>query len=249
MAQIKAEYVLFDMDGLMIDSESIFMIAANESLKKYGKELTWDIKAGCLGKSDTESAKHIVSSFPDTALTMEEFVAERDRVQLALWSTTPLLPGVRKLVLHLKKHNIPMAVATSSRRRKMELKTAHLQDVIGCFDGKIVCGDDEQYGMRGKPWPDLFLTAAGALLGRDVGKPLDTPTETQIKERSKGLVLEDATAGVQAAKRAGMSVVWVPEPHVLALDRSGIEEKPDLILGSLEEFVPEEWGLPPYDDE
>ena len=154
--------------------------------------------------ADVESAIHIISSFPDIGLTLEEFTFERDRVQHAMWPTLQLLPGVRKLVLHLKKHNIPMAVATSSRRKKMEMKTAHLQDVMSCFEGKIVCGDDDEYNMRGKPAPDIFLTAA-AVLGRDVGKPLDTPTMKEIEERARGLVFEDAVAGVQAGKRAGMS--------------------------------------------
>jgi pseudouridine-5'-monophosphatase len=115
------------------------------------------------------------------------------------------LPGVQKLVTHLKEHNIPMAVATSSRRRNFEKKTDHLQAVFSLFEGKVICGDDRQYKMRGKPAPDIFLIAAKALLGQDVGRPDEECTDAELEERAKGLVFEDALPGMQAGKRAGMA--------------------------------------------
>jgi len=157
----------------------------------------------------------------------------------------PLLPGVRKLVLHLKAHNIPIAVATGSRRRNYELKTGHLGEVFGCFEGKVVCSDDAKWTMRGKPEPDIFLVAARELLGRNVGDPLGEVSEAQLVERSKGLVFEDGLPGMQAGKRAGMSVVWIPDPGLMNVQYSG-EEQADQILKTLEDFVPEEWGLPSY---
>jgi pseudouridine-5'-monophosphatase len=187
--------------------------------------MTWDIKAGCMGKrelqcveatfpedynrifpAEREAGIHTMSFFPDIPISVDEYLAERNRVQDTLWSSAKLLPGVHKLVTHLKMHNIPMAVATSSRRRNFEKKTAHLQAVFSVFEGKIICGDDEHYKMRGKPAPDIFLIAAKALLDRDVGEPeaevLDAHTS---EERAKGLVFEDALPGLQAGKRAGMS--------------------------------------------
>ncbi|KAF8160719.1 HAD-like domain-containing protein [Crassisporium funariophilum] len=239
------EYVLFDMDGLMINSETIYTVATNEVLGKYGKEMTWDIKAGCMGKPEKEAAIYLLSFFPDISLDLDTFLSERNRVQDTLWPTVTLLPGVKKLVHHLKKHNIPMAIATSSRRRNYELKTVHLQDVFGCFDGKVICGDDHQYMMKGKPAPDIFITTAREFLKRDVGSPEAMPSEMHLGERSKGLVFEDALLGMQAGKRAGMSVVWVPDPNISKLPYSDVE-RPDQVLESLERFVPEDWGLPPY---
>ncbi|KAJ3867985.1 HAD-like domain-containing protein [Lentinula novae-zelandiae] len=246
------EYVLFDMDGLMIDSEKIYTDVTNEILAKYGKEMTWDIKAGCMGKPEKEAALYLLSFFPDISLRLEDYLTQRNTLQDLAWPTVPLLPGVRKLVLHLKKHNIPIAVATGSRRRNYEMKTSHLSEVFGCFEGNVVCGDDPRSGMRSKPDPDIFLVAAKETLGRDVG-PLKGEdekghevTDAQRIERGKGLVLEDGLPGMQAGKRAGMAVVWVPDANLLDVNYSG-DEKADQILKSLEEFVPEEWGLPPYD--
>ncbi|KAJ7646708.1 HAD-like domain-containing protein [Roridomyces roridus] len=271
------EYVLFDMDGLLLDSESIYSeVTSTHSppldgfaligfpdtiLKPFGKEMTWDIKAGCMGKptkdtliwlntpraAERQAAEHLLSFFPDIEISVPTYLAERNRLQDELWPTVGLLPGAEKLIRHLKAHKIPMAVATSSRRRNFELKTGHHTELFALFDGNIVCGDDAQYNMRGKPEPDIFLAAARELLKRDVG-PADapgSPTDAQRAERSKGLVFEDALPGMQAGKRAGMSVVWVPDTQLLSVEYSG-EEKADQTLKSLEEFVPEQWGLPPY---
>lgn len=122
-----------------------------------------------------------------------------------MWPTVPLLPGVRKLVLHLRAHDVPIAIATSSRRRNFNLKTGHLREVFDCFQGRVVCGDDIKYQMKGKPSPDIFLVAARELLSRDVGNCEEPSGEQEKEERAKGLVLEDGLPGVQAGKRAGMS--------------------------------------------
>ncbi|RXW25010.1 hypothetical protein EST38_g793 [Candolleomyces aberdarensis] len=141
-----------------------------------------------------------------------------------------------------------MAIATGSRRERYELKTGHHQDVFGLFEGKVVCGNDKQYNMRGKPFPDIFITAAREMLGRDVGDAQGEPTPAQVAERARGLVFEDGLPGIQAGKQAGMNVVWVPDPNLLGVE--GAKDGPvtaDQVIHSLEDFVPEQWGLPPYD--
>jgi len=237
--------VIFDVDGLMIDSESIYTKVTNDILGQFGKSMTWDMKAGCMGRPEREAAVHLLSYFPDIPLTVESYLTQRNIGQDLLWPTVQLLPGVQKLVLHLKKHSIPIAVATSSRRRKYNMKTGHFTEVFGCFEEKVVCGDDFPGKMKGKPEPDIFLTAAREQLGRKVGEHVDC-SEEEMEERGKGLVFEDAIPGMQAGKRAGMSVVWVPDANLLDVEFSG-PEKADQILKSVEDFVPEQWGLPPYD--
>ncbi|KAF9444772.1 HAD-like protein [Macrolepiota fuliginosa MF-IS2] len=241
----KVEYVLFDMDGLMIDSEKIYTDVTNEILAAYRKEMTWDIKAGCMGKPERQAAEYLLSFFTDINLTLEDYLTQRNKLQDERWPTVTLLPGVKKLVHHLKAHNIPIAIATGSRRRNYEMKTGHLQDVFGCFEGKVICGDDTYHAARGKPAPDIFIIAAGKLLSRNVGPIEGFITEEQWEERRKGLIFEDGLPGMQAGKRAGMSVVWVPDNNLLGVGYSG-EERADQMLKSLQDFVPEDWGLPPY---
>nr|GAT46901.1 predicted protein [Mycena chlorophos] len=261
----KIEYVLFDMDGLLLDTESIYTKVTNTILAPYGKEMTWEIKAGCMGKPELPAAQHLIASFPDLpeSFTAEAYLVERNRLQDTFWPSTTFLPGAKRLLFHLAKHNVPIAVATSSKRRNYELKTGHLGEVFGsegvfAAEGKmrVVCGDDKTADgvpIGGKPAPDIFLAAARDKLGRNVGFGEVEVTAAQLKERAMGLIFEDALPGVQAGKRAGMNVVWVPDPNLLAL--SGAEKakeqgslQPDSVLASLDVFVPQEWGLPPYDE-
>ncbi|KAI0730243.1 HAD-like protein [Fomitopsis betulina] len=251
------EYVIFDMDGLLIDSERVYTEVTNNLLAKHGKEMTWDIKAGLMGKPERQAAEHLLSFFPDLPphFTIDHYIEQRRIGQDALWPTVQPLPGVLKLVQHLHKHHIPIAVATGSQRRNYEQKSAHLMDALfGLFEGRIVCADDGLIKPgRGKPHPDVFLVAASRMLGRDVGEGEAgerSVSEAQRAERGKGLVFEDAIPGVQAGKRAGMHVVWVPDANLLALGDAGPTldvEQPDQMLNSLEQLVPEKWGLPPYD--
>ncbi|KAF7332191.1 hypothetical protein MKEN_00100100 [Mycena kentingensis (nom. inval.)] len=269
MAQI--QYVLFDMDGLLIDTELIYTKVTNTILAPYNKEMTWDIKAGCMGKPELPATLYLLSFFPDIPITPAEFIEQRNKLQDSFWPTTALLPGAEKLLLHLQRHNIPICLATSSRRRGFALKTGHLGHMFGeqgVFavtreNGEkgfnIVCGDDltgePPAPIKGKPSPDIFLTAARDKLGRDVGfgDVLSAPegiSDAQKVARSKGLVFEDSLPGVEAGKRAGMHVVWVPDSNLLALSKDAPlpdAPKADSMLASLEAFVPEQWGLPPYD--
>jgi len=188
--------------------------------------MTWVIKAGCMGKrkmsfghhtgfstdlslfshiAERQAAEYLLSFFPDIELTLEDYLSQRNRLQDERWSSVKLLPGVYKLVQHLRAHGIPIAVATGSRRRNYELKIAHLQTTFSCFEGKVICGDDTHHNIRGKPAPDIFIAAAKELLYRDVGSVNIPITDKQRIERGKGLVFEDALPGLQAGKRAGMS--------------------------------------------
>ena len=131
------------------------------------------------------------------------------------------MPGAERLVKHLHKHNIPICVATGSKRKNYDIKTASHPELFGPFAQRVVCGDDSRL-TRGKPHPDIFLLAAreGLLnthpgeektkdvLGekwveglRDMGEKYDG--ELKGQERNV-LVFEDAKPGVQAAKAAGM---------------------------------------------
>ncbi|KAJ8502419.1 hypothetical protein ONZ45_g11773 [Pleurotus djamor] len=243
MATTKAEYVIFDMDGLMIDSERVYTDVTNEILSKYGKEMTWDMKAGCMGKPERDAAAHLLSFFPEVPLTTEDYLKQRNELQDLRWPHVQLMPGVSRLIKHLHAHKVPIAVATGSRRRNFDLKTQHLGEVFDCFDGKILCADDPVQTptrkMKGKPSPDIFIWAAKMLLGKDVGDPDVQPDANETAERQKGLVFEDALPGMQAGKRAGMTVVWVPDSNLLNVEYDG-SERADITLKSLEDFIPEQ---------
>lgn len=98
-----------------------------------------------------------------------------------------------------------------------EIKSSNNQEIFKHFGDKIICGDDERLS-RGKPFPDVFLLAARDGLGEKEGvRPLGEEFDGTLNgKESQFLVFEDAKPGVQAAKAAGMKVVWVPDPNVSA---------------------------------
>ncbi|KAH7339796.1 HAD-like domain-containing protein [Rhizoctonia solani] len=243
----KIKYVLFDMDGLIINSEGVYTKVTNDILAPYGKVMTWDIKKELMGKPERAAAETLMSYFPGIALTADEYIIRRRAAQDLAWPTVQLLPGAHKLISHLAAHKVPIAVATGSQRRNYELKTGHLQETFGLFGSAVVCGDDAAV-KQGKPAPDVFLYAAKQAGFPEVGLGEETVSEVEKETRAQGLVFEDATSGVIAGKRAGMNVVWIPDPNLAALTTAK-DIGADETLGSLEDFVPESWGLPPYPKE
>ncbi|KAG8891474.1 hypothetical protein FRC01_014677 [Tulasnella sp. 417] len=248
----KIEYVLFDMDGLMIDSEKILTEVNGAIIGRYGHEYTWSMRSAMMGKPEREGAEWLLNRFPDIPLSLDEYITERRARQDALWHTCQPLPGVRKLAEHLAKNKIPIAVATGSIRRNYDVKAEHHPELFDLFENRIIYGDDPRLKGIGKPRPDVFLLAA-ELLGRTVGRgdvsSLDAEGEegkALIEERVRGLVLEDSPNGLEAGRRAGMKTIWVPDEKLRALAPNETYGA-DCILESLEQFKPEEWGLPPYD--
>ncbi|KAK9898284.1 HAD-like protein [Cystobasidium minutum MCA 4210] len=230
--QIKA--CIFDMDGLMINSESVYTLVTNELLAPYGKEVTWELKKGIMGRPGLDAARYLVE-FTGIPMTPEEAMKAMEKRQEELFTQVTPMPGVLKLVAHLATHNIPIAIATGSRQKNFELKTSHLPELFTHFPKASIVTADTEHVKRGKPHPDIFLYAA------------ETLNITSEEDRARTLVFEDGIPGVKAAVAAGMPVVWVPDEGLLAA--AGDETiHATQRLTSLDEFKPEEWGLPAYDE-
>lgn len=161
------------------------------------------------------------------------------------------LPGAERIVKHLAEHGVPICVATGSKRRNFEIKSGPNTSLFSPFGTRIVCGDDERL-KRGKPHPDVFLLAAREGLQSDVFKTGirelgEEHDGTLAGREGEVLVFEDAMPGVQAAKRAGMKVVWVPDPNLKAvLEESSGDLGATQTINSLLDWNPEQWGLPPF---
>lgn len=221
-------HVLFDMDGLLLDTEKFYSLVQENILVGYGKHFDWSLKAKMMGKKALEAAQIFVKeSGLEGVLTPEDFVKRREEMLHDLFPDSELMPGAERLVRHLHAHGVPMALATSSHRRHYELKTTKHKDLFSLMH-HIVVGDDLEI-KQGKPSPDIFLVAA---------KRFEDPS----LKVDKVLVLEDAPTGVAAARSAGMSVVMVPDQN---LDKSLCHEANE-VLNSLMDFVPSDWGLPEY---
>jgi pseudouridine-5'-monophosphatase len=251
------------MDGLLIDSENVYTVVVNKILAPYGKEQTWEIKSRLMGTPERKATEILLSSLwpanEDEAreglpfskacpFTIDSFLADRNMDLDDYFGKVKPMPGAEKLVQHLAKHGIPICVATGSKRRNYEIKSGSNGPLFEPFKGRVICGDDSRL-KRGKPNPDVFLLAAREGLGmRDGVREWGEEHDGSFAGREGDfLVFEDAKPGVIAAVRAGMKVVWVPDPNLKKVLQ---ESKEDLgatqTIDSLLDFRPELFGLPPY---
>ncbi|KAK1302276.1 hypothetical protein QJS10_CPB12g00735 [Acorus calamus] len=215
--------VIFDLDGTILNTEKATVGVLKEFLKKYGKDLDVEKEEARLGKMFRESAISIIEDY-GLPLTVDEYAAEIMPFYIERWPQAKALPRADRLIKHLHKLGIPLALASNSVRKNIDTKISYQQGWKASFT--VILGGDEV--KHGKPSPDIFLEAA-----RKMGI-----------NASHCLVIEDSLVGVAAAKAAGMKVVAVPSLHSQA-HRYSIA---DHVLHNLLEFQPELFGLPAFED-
>jgi pseudouridine-5'-monophosphatase len=186
-------HVIFDLDGVLLDTEPLYTEATAAVAARFGKRYDWTVKRECIGRGTLEAARIIVDALA-LPLTPEELVRQRDLTLERLLAGAAPLPGARALSDALAARGVPMAIATSTESRLYAVKAAAHRAWLASFRA-VVCGDDPRV-RRSKPAPDIFLAAAADL----AAAPGDC------------LVFEDSPFGVEAARAAGMQVIALPDP-------------------------------------
>ena len=211
----KIRACLFDMDGLLINSEDLYTVCTNEILHEYGKpDMPWSIKAQLQGRPGPEAGK-IFQKWAQLPCSHEEYMEKITARQRHWFPTAKPLPGVPELLKTLSGPANPqlgMALATSSQQHTFQLKTDHLQDLFAVFPkASTVKGDDPRIPSgRGKPAPDIYVLALKTINEARKSKGLADDISP-----SECLVFEDSVPGVEAGRRAGMQVIWCPHPELL----------------------------------
>ena len=188
---MKFSAVIFDMDGLMLDTESIARCAWQRAALDWGYTIKNELYAQAIGRR-IQDTKNILlrafgKSFPFNEIRkckqkyIDEYIAEHG---------IPKKPGLIKLLDLIDELSLLKAIGSSTAKKSV-LRKLTLSGLIQRFD-TLVCGDEIQ---NGKPAPDIFLTTA---------ERLQVPAK-------QCLVLEDSEPGIEAAHTAGMIPVMIPD--------------------------------------
>ncbi len=198
--QIRA--VLLDMDGVIIDSETMYRIAWQRAASKLGYELSDELYAAFLGLTIPDAEAALGRAFgPQFPVAKFHEIWPGDWRDLVKTHGMPVKPGLWNFLDVVNEHRLSVAVATSSDAEvaAFSLRAAGLDGRFSC----IVSGDQV---AKGKPAPDIFLEAS---------RRLDVAPQFCI-------VVEDSEAGILAASRAGMFSILIPDlkppsPHTVKL--------------------------------
>lgn len=183
--------VIFDMDGLMIDSERVTFEASQKALQQRGYEPSIEFYKTTLGTNE-KTTKMLYKQyygddvpFSDISVDIRQYIEDNFQE-----NGVPVKNGLVELLQYLKDNNYKTIVATSSARERLNriLKQANL---TAYFDGSI-CGDEV---TNSKPDPEIFVKACQKLRV--------LPDEA--------IVLEDSEAGIQAAFLSGIPVICIPD--------------------------------------
>lgn len=208
--------IIFDFDGLLIDTEGPDYDAWQQIYQEYGAHLELALWAQCIGRSaDFFDPIADLERRVGRTLDRESLLDRQRAAHRTLIERQPLLPGVRDWIVRAGDLGLKVGIASSSTR---DWVTGHLER-LGMMDAWdcIRCWGDVE---RAKPDPDLYLAVMDSL-----GV---SPEET--------IALEDSPNGIMAARRAGIFCVAVPNPLTAALDLSGA----DLVVPSLAEVTLDE---------
>ena len=213
--------VIFDLDGVLADSEPWWNEIDAKLLAKYGITYRGEYHQNVLGVSYRLAVEFYKKTF-GLSVPTEEMMRRRGEIATEFFAKRiELFPATKHVLKQLRQMNLRLAVATSSVSASARPFLERHQ-LTALFDA-IVTGDDIE---RGKPHPDIYLRAA-----EELGLPA-----------SVCLVIEDALAGITAAKAAKMRVAAIPDNRPSGSERfvdlSEYQKEADYLLGSLSEIPP-----------
>jgi beta-phosphoglucomutase len=185
--------ILFDMDGIIVDSEPLHVAAFQIVLKDHGYDLSREqYKQHFAGRTDEAGFRHYFN-FMGEPIEVPIIMHEKAKTYLALAASQLVpYPDVIEFIQNLAKHKVRLALVTGSLRAEAEV-TLKAFNLTGLFSAIIAAEDID----HSKPNPEGYLKGAKAL----------------SVEPADCIIIEDAPSGVQAAKAAGIRCVAVTNTH------------------------------------
>lgn len=210
------EAFIFDMDGVIIDSEPIHFDVDIKTMQHFGASITMEQLEKYVGMTNPEMWTDIKDDY-QLVQTVDEIIDYQLAAKISHLQAIAIVPiaGIAELIIELKKRSIPLAIASSSPRKFIEevLRKFDMADQFDC----IVSGEEVP---KGKPAPDVYQEAAKQL-------------NVQVKHC---MVLEDSRNGIKAAKAAGMRCIGYVNVNSGHQDLSAA----DFIIHSIKDIIEQE---------
>ena len=211
---MKKKAVIFDMDGLMIDSERATLATFNAIFAELGyPPVPEERYQAMLGKKPETMLDLFYELYGKDCPAGYVWAESHKRIDGQFRNQVPKKKGLDILLKYLKENHYKTIVATSSARSRVDEILKH-GGLCSCFDGSI-CGDEVACN---KPHPEVFLTACEKL---------------KVKPE-EALVLEDSEAGIMAACRGHIDVICIPD---MKYPEPEYAEKTKAVLNSLDEVI------------
>lgn len=179
---------IFDMDGLIFDSERLFMNCLAEIMAQHGYSLTEEIYVNTLGLAKADCEIYMKSVYGADYPFMEISAAARDKMVILAQEGLSVKEGIRDLLEWLTSRKITCTVASSTETRYIRLYL-EASGLIGYFS-ELIGGETV---VKSKPEPDIFLKALGS------------------EQKENAIIFEDSENGLIAAQRAGIRVICIPD--------------------------------------
>ncbi len=199
---MRTEAIIFDFDGLIVDTETPTYQVWKDAFARYALELPLSVWSDCIGKGDEDNPLRYLEEHIGEPVDRERLVAALDMQRFELVSDAPPLPGAVETIRAAHGRGYRLAIASSSPHRWVEPHLDRL-GVMQLFES-ILCEEDV---AETKPSPQLFLLTLERLK--------ITPREA--------IVLEDSPNGIAAAHAAGLFVIVVPNLITKQLDLGGAD--------------------------
>ena len=193
---LKVTSIIYDCDGVLLNTEPIYTEAANIVLKEFNKTLPLQLKLALLGQSGDNVAKTMVSKL-DLPIPPEEYKRRAKKEEKSRFHSCKIMAGAEESVSIIVKNKIPLAVATTSVTKSFGLKTWNKKEFMSQFE-VIIMGDQVS---KPKPDPEIFVAAFTGLKSNH--------PELKVEEC---LVIEDSPSGIRGALEAGMQCFWLMDP-------------------------------------
>lgn len=206
--------LVFDFDGLIVETETPALVSWQEIFREYGQELTHERWEENVGRGERIDIVGLLEQLSGRSLDAKALTARRRARHVEMVEAQPILPGVLRCIADARDLGFRLAVASSSSRRWV---AGHLERIglARHFDA-VRCRDDADVGV-GKPDPAVYLAALRAL----------------GVQANEAIAFEDSPRGVQAARNANIFVVAIPNDVTRRMGDAGA----DLTLHSLADMT------------